>query len=157
MLGLLVLVGLLAGCSGKFAYRNTLAKNLHIQTETDSGSVFSSVAAAVGIYRVDEHCKIEYQGTVDLDASSISVGIPSGRPSYLVFEFENASFLASSRRSISYETLLTPAAGRAYDIKVSYLDDIYNVEIRESRPGDGMVRDIRRKDLRTCSSASSTG
>ena len=101
LLGVLVLVGLLAGCSGKFAYRNTLAKNLHIQTETDSGSVLSSVAAAVGIYRVDEHCKIDYQGTVDLDTPSVSVGIPSGRPSYLVFEFASSSFLASSRRSIS--------------------------------------------------------
>lgn len=40
-----------------------------------------------------------------------------------------------------------------YEIKVSYLDDIYNVEIQESRPGGAIARDIRRKDLRSCSSA----
>jgi hypothetical protein len=150
LVALLAVIGLLAGCSGKFTYPNTLAKNLSIQTETDSGSFLSSVRAAVGIYRVDEHCRIDYQGTVDLDEGLISVGIPSGRPSYLVFEFASSSFLANSRSSITYETLLVPVAGRDYDLKVSYLDDIYNVEIRESRPGEALARSIERKDLRTC-------
>jgi hypothetical protein len=149
--GLLAVIGLLVGCSGKYTYPNTLAKNLYIQTETDSGSVFSSVRAAVGIYGVDDQCEIEYQGTVNLDERPISVGIPLGRPSYLVFEFASSSFLANSSRSITYETLLTPVAGRDYDLKVSYLDDIYNVEIRESRPGDVVARNIDRKDLRACS------
>lgn len=152
LVGLLAIIGLLVGCSGKYTYPDTLAKNLHIQTETESGSIFSSVRAALGVYQVDDQCKIEYQGTVDLDGRPVSVGIPSGRPSYLVFEFASSSFLANSRRSISYETLLLPVAGRDYDIKVSYMDDIYNVEIRESRPGDAVVRNIERKDLRACSS-----
>lgn len=150
---LLVALGLLAACSGKFTYPNTLAKNLSIHTETDSGSPFSSVRAAVGIYGVDGQCRIEYQGTVDLDDPSIAVGIPSGRPSYLVFEFANNSFLGSSRRSITYETLLVPAAGHDYRLEVSYVDDIYNVEIRESRPGDSASRRIARRDLRTCRDA----
>ncbi len=152
LVGLLAVVGLLVGCSGKYTYPNTFAKNLHIQSETESGSIFSSVRAALGVYRVDDQCKIEYRGTVDLDGRPVSVGIPSGRPSYLVFEFASSSFLANSRRSISYETLLLPVAGRDYDIKVSYMDNIYNVEIRESRPGDAVVRNIKRKDLRACSS-----
>ena len=152
LIGLLAVIGLLVGCSSKYTYPNTLTKNLHIQTKTQSGSFFSSVRAAVGIYQVDNDCRIEYQGTVDLDERPISVGIPSGRPSYLVFEFASSSFLANSSGSISYETLLLPIAGRDYDIKVSYMDDIYNVEIRESRPGDAMVRNIERKDLRACSS-----
>jgi hypothetical protein len=33
---------------------------------------------------------------------------------------------------------------------VSYLDDIYNVEIREFRPGDAVARNIERKELRAC-------
>ena len=152
LVGLLAAIGLLVGCSGKYTYPNTLAKNLYIQTETESNSIFSSVRAALGVYQVDDQCKIEYQGTVDLDGRPVSVGIPSGRPSYLVFEFASSSFLANSRRSISYETLLLPVAGRDYDIKVSYMDDIYNVEIRESRPGYAVVRNIERKDLRACSS-----
>lgn len=151
LVALLAVIGALAACSGKFTYPNTLAKNLSIQTETDSGSIFSSVRAAVGIYRVDEQCRIEYQGSVDLDEGVISVGIPSGRPSYLVFEFANSSFLASTSRSITYETLLVPVAGRRYDLRVSYLDDIYNVEIREHRPGDAVARSVDRVDLQACS------
>lgn len=146
-----MLIGLLTGCSGQFTYPNTFDKNLRIHTTTDSGSVFSSVRAAVGIYRVDAGCKIEYQGTLDLDDQEMSVGIPSGRPTYLVFEFANNSFLANSRRSITYDTLLNPAHGRRYDVEVSYHDDIYNVAIRETRPGDTMARDVERRDLRTCS------
>ena len=151
--GLLAVLGVLAACSGKFTYPNTLAKNLSIRTETASGSPFSSVDAALGIYRVDERCRIEYQGTVDLDDGTVAVGIPSGRPSYLVFEFANASFLAGSRRSITYETLLVPEAGHDYRLEVSYVDDIYNVEIRESRPDDPGSRRITRRDLRTCRDA----
>ena len=146
----LLLVGFLVGCSGIKSYPNTLAKNLHIQTETDSGSFFSSVRAAVNIYRVDARCQLEYQGTVDLDESSVAVGIPSDRSSYLVFDFASSSFLANSRSSISYETLLEPVAGYNYDIEVSYIDDIYNVEIRETHPFKSVNRDIELKDLNAC-------
>ena len=153
LLGVLAIASVLAGCSGKFAYPNTLEKNLYIETKTDSASIFSPVRAAMGVYRVDEHCRIEYQGTVDLDSSSISVGIPAGKPSYLVFEFASASLLASSRRSITYETLLMPAAGSDYRLEVSYEDDIYNVQIREGRPGESATRKVPRKDLRSCAAA----
>lgn len=153
VVGLMVVAGALAGCSGKYTYPNTLAKNLYIETTTDSSSVFSSVRAAMGVYRVDEHCRIEYQGTVDLDSSSISVGIPAGKPSYLVFEFASSNFLASSRRSITYETLLVPVAGRDYRLEVSYVDDIYNVHIRESQSGEIATRKIPRRDLHSCAHA----
>jgi hypothetical protein len=152
LLSLLAIITLLVGCSGKYTYPNKFARNLHIQTQTQSGGLFSSVHAAVGIYRVDDQCRIDYQGTVDLDERMISVGIPAGRPSYLVFEFATSSFLANSRGNITYETLLTPVPGRDYDLQVSYLDSIYNVEIRESRPGDTTARKIERRDLRACSS-----
>lgn len=151
--GLSAVLCLLAACSAKFTYPNTLAQNLRIQTETDSGSPFSSVHAALGIYQVDAQCKIEYRGTVDLDDAVVTVGIPSGKPSYLVFEFAGSSFLGSSRHSVTYETLLVPAQGYDYRLDVSYVDDIYNVEIHESRPGETMSRRIARRDLRTCSDA----
>lgn len=149
---MLVAAVALAGCSGKFTYPNTHAKNLRIHTQTDSGSMFSSVRAAVGIYGVDAGCRIEYEGTVDLDETSRSVGLPADRPSYLVFEFASASFLANSRRSITYETLLKPLPGHRYDVEVSYRDDIYNVEIREMRPGGAPARRLRQQDLRACAS-----
>ena len=70
---LLLAYSFLAGCSGIKTYQNTLDKNLHIKTETYSGSMFSKVRAAVDIYRVDADCKTEYEGTVQLKNPSVVV------------------------------------------------------------------------------------
>ena len=147
---LLGAVGLAAGCSGLKPYPNTLAPNLQIRTEAKSGSVFSSVRADVGIYRVDPQCRIEYQGTVDLDKPTVAVGIPADRPSYLVFGFSSASFLGGTRSSISQETLLRPRPGYSYDIEATYKDDLYNVVIREVHPASGARRTIDLQPLSAC-------
>ena len=148
--GLLLVFSLLAGCFGWKSYPNTLEKNLHIQTETESGSFFSTVRADVDIYRVNGSCNTEYQGTVNLSSPSVEVGLHPDQASYLIFNFASSSFIANSRSTISYDTLLTPRAGHHYDIKVRYVDDIYNVEIRETHPGNPASLDIERQDLRAC-------
>jgi hypothetical protein len=149
---LLLAYSLLAGCSGIKTYQNTLDKNLHIKTETHSGSMFSKVRAAVDIYRVDADCKTEYEGTVQLKNPSVDVGIPSSRLSYLVFVFASSGFLSGSSSTITYNTLLKPHVGYNYDIKVSYIDDIYNVVIRETDPRMKKSREIEFKDLNDCGS-----
>ncbi|MCI0428535.1 MAG: hypothetical protein L0Z46_11015, partial [Nitrospiraceae bacterium] len=82
---LLCTASLLAGCFGSKTYPNTLDKNLHVHTVTDSGSWFSRVRAAVDIHRVGEGCALDYEGTVQLADSKIDIGIPPHRWSYLVF------------------------------------------------------------------------
>lgn len=148
----LLAYSLLVSCSGIKTYQNTTVKNLHIKTETDSGSVFSNVQAAVDVYRVNTHCEIEYEGTVQLNNFSVDVGIPSDRLSYLVFVFHSSGFLASSSGTTSYNTLLKPRPGYSYDIKVSYRDDIYNVVIQELDPSTKASREIEFKNLGDCGS-----
>jgi hypothetical protein len=148
--GLLVTVSLLAGCLGIKPYPNSMDKNLHIQTKIDSGSFFSKVRAAVDIYRVDADCKTEYEGTIQLNDPSVDVGIPSQRLTYLVFVFSSSSFLASSSSTVTHDTLLKPRDGYKYEIKVSYIDDIYNVAIQETHPRKPGSRDIELKDLSSC-------
>lgn len=139
--------GLLAGCGGVIRYAEVAEKNLHIRTETSSGSAFSGVKAVLGVHAVDALCGLTYEGTVYLDRPLVEVGIPAGRLSYLVFEFASSGFLGGTRGSITYETLLRPRPGQAYDIRVSYRDDIYNVVIRErGAPG----REVERAGLHTC-------
>lgn len=140
---------LLAGCSLK-PYLDTLEKNLYIRTESKSGSCFSTVRTAVDVYRVDASCRAEYEGTVELNSPNVFVGIPLGRPSYLVFNFASSSLLANTRSTISYETLLTPRAGYIYDVKVNYMDNIYGVSIREAHPHGPLGREIERRDLSMC-------
>jgi len=143
----LLSASLLAGCSGAKTYPDTLPKNLHVRTET------SKVRAELHIHRVDANCLTEYQGTVQLDKPSIEVGIPAGRQSIVAFTFSRSSFLSGSSSSVRYDTLLTPRAGYTYDVKISYLDDIYNVTIREIDPRGSSGREIARRDPRACKPA----
>ncbi len=144
---MLLSASLLAGCSGAKTYPDTLPKNLHVRTET------SKVRAELHIHRVDANCLTEYQGTVQLDRPSVEVGIPSGRQSLVAFTFSSSSFLSGSSSSVRYDTLLTPRAGYTYDVRVSYLDNIYSVTVREIDPRGSSSREIERRDLRTCRAA----
>jgi len=144
LLGTLLAAGLLGGCSGAKTYPDTLPKNMHVRTET------SKVRAELHIHRVDANCLTEYQGTVQLDKPSVEIGIPAGRQSLVAFTFSSSSFLSGSSSSVRYDTLLTPRAGHTYDVKVSYLDNIYNVAVREIDPRRSSSREIERRDLRAC-------
>lgn len=147
---LLVGVVVLSGCSGLRPYPNRLEKNVVISTEAESGSILSKVSATVDIYSVTADCRTEYRGTVDLKAPRIELGIPPGASSYLVFVFSHSSFLGSSRSTISHEALLDARPGRNYDIRVSYIDDIYNVAIREKNSRNAGGRKIRVRDMSAC-------
>jgi hypothetical protein len=146
---LALLIGLLPACSGIKTYPDRPEKNLQVHTRTDSGSMFSSVRAALSISRVDAQCRTEYEGTVDLEKESVQLGVPVERWSYLVFHFSSSGFLSSRSSTMEQATLLRPRAGYRYDVEVNYRDDTYNVVIHESRAGTGRGReiDLRRLDL----------
>ncbi len=141
---------LLAGCSGLKPYPDNSARNLDIHTRTDSGSILSSTRVSLDVYRLAPDCSTDYEGTVELNPSTLSVGLPADRASYLVFRFSSASFLASSSSVTRYDTLFTPRQGQRYDADVSYIDDIYNVTIREKSSASSTARVIEHKDLRAC-------
>lgn len=140
----------LAGCSGLKTYPDTTPKNLVVRTEARSGSVMGSTRVSVHIHEVDAGCRTQYLGTVQLSEPTVEIGIPPGRPSYLVFNFHSSSFLGSSTGSINYETLLTPRSGSAYEARVRYKDGLYHVVIRESRARGKPVREIARRALADC-------
>lgn len=148
--GSVLAVSLLTGCFGIRSYPNTLEKNLHVHTAADSGSFFSSVRTAVDIHRVNADCQTEYEGTVQLNTSTIDIGIPPDRWSRLVFVFASSSFLASTSGTITYETLMKPRAGHTYEVTVSYRDDIYNVSVYETQPGNPARRELERSTLTAC-------
>jgi len=144
----------LAGCFGSKTYPNTLDKNLHVHTATDSGSWFSHVRAAVDIHRVGEDCALDYEGTVQLADPKIDIGIPPHRWSYLVFVFANSSFLANRSGTITYETLLKARPNYHYEVAVRYRDDMYHVGIRETLPNQSTGREIEPLELSACRSSS---
>ena len=147
---LLLAVGLTVGCSGIRPYPNTLDKNVQVRTETRSASIFSSTRASMAIYRVDPQCRVEYEGTMDLDHPLVQVGLPTDRVSYLVFGFYSSSFLGNPRSSISQETVLRTRPGHSYDIDVSYRNSLYNVVVHERQPRTGERRELELRRLSAC-------
>ena len=152
---LICTANLLAGCFGNKTYPNTLDKNLHVHTVTDSGSWFSRVRAAVDIHRVGGDCALNYEGTVQLADSKIDIEIPPHRWSYLVFVFGSSSFFANRSGTITYETLLKARPNYHYDVAVRYKDNMYHVGIRETLPNQPTGREIEPLELNVC--RSSTG
>ena len=146
---LFLIVWLISGCSGLKTYHSDLEHNLKITTQTDSGSMFSSLHAAVDIHKVNPDCSTEYAGTVQLDDSSKDIGIPTGRSSYLVFVFEKSGFF-SAETSTSYDTLIRPRNGYKYIAEVSYQENIYNVIINEVDPGSRNNREIETRGMYAC-------
>ena len=142
-------VWFITGCSGLKTYHSDLENNLQIKTQTDSGSIFSSMQAAVDIHRVNPDCSTEYTGTVQLDDNSKEIGIPSGRSSYLVFVFEKSGFF-SAETSTTYNTLIRPRNGYQYIADVSYQENIYNVIINEVDPGNRKSRELETRGMHAC-------
>ena len=146
---LLLSAWFISGCSGLKTYHSDLENNLKITTQTDSGSIFSSLQAAVDIHRVNPDCSTEYAGTVQLDDASKDIGIPTGRSSYLVFVFEKSGFF-SAETSTSYDTLIRPRNGYEYIAEVSYQENIYNVIINEVDTGSRTSREIETRGMYAC-------
>jgi hypothetical protein len=149
---IILVAAIVAGCSGIKSYPDGPNKNVNIRTVTKSGSILSTVGVALHIHRANAKCETEYVGTVQLSKPLIQVAIPPGELSYLVLSFNNSSLLGSSSSTMRYETLLRPRAGHSYDIKVSYVDDFYDVAIREIDPRRSSGRDVRRLSLNACGS-----
>jgi len=133
----------LTGCSGLKTYPNDGPKNVHVATQTERG-----VRAALHVHEVSGECSTRYQGTVALDHPALDVGVPAGRPSYLVVSFDTSSFMSGSR-STSVGTLVTPRAGYEYELAVRYKQDIYDVALREI-DRKGARRDLARRPLAGC-------
>jgi hypothetical protein len=140
----------LAGCSGLKTYPDAGTKNLIVRTEASSGSMLGRTRVSVHIHEVSAGCRTQYLGTVQLDEPTVEIGIPVGRPSYLVFNFHSSSFLGSTSGSINYETLLNPRAGYIYEAGARYTDGIYHVVIREAGARGKPSREIARRGLADC-------
>lgn len=140
---LVAAVLLVTGCSGLKTYPNDAPKNVHVVTQTDRG-----VRTALHVHAVNGECSTHYDGTLALDRGNVDIGVPSGRPSYLVVSFDTSSFMAGSR-STSVGTVLTPRAGYEYELAVRYKQDIYDVAVREI-DRKGVSRDLARRPLAGC-------
>ncbi len=146
----ILFAGFITGCSGLRPYVSDYEKNLYITTRTEASGFLASVDAAVDIYSVNSDCARQYQGTVDLRKTSVAVGLLPNTLSYLSFTVASSAFLTNSHGTMSYDTVLNPRAGYDYDVSVSYIDNIYNVTIRERNSSSGESRELLATLLDSC-------
>jgi hypothetical protein len=137
LLALFALV--LAGCEATRYYSGPQEKNLQVT------SSLSGTRAAMGVHRLD-NCTTQYEGVVDLDRPVVEVGLPTGRPTVLVFEFYSSGLLRGNT-SIKKEAMVLPRPGYRYEARAVYKDSLYDVDVREidSRTGAARELDIRRR------------
>jgi len=120
-------LGLAAGCdNGPHPYAGPPEKNLRVLTVSTGGSVALEVHS----------CKGAYEGFVTLDRQAVEIGLPTGWPSLLVFEFRNPS--VSNRKEVQ----VTPRAGYRYEARVALKEAIYDIELREINLSSGVNREI---------------
>lgn len=154
---ILVMAGVLGGCSGLRPYESTLPPNLNVTAKLKSGGVLSSSAPLVSNFGADLHvagvdarCQRTYQGSVRLKSVPARLGLPADRPSYLVVEFSGHNFLTRGGASSSYATLLTPRRGYQYDMEVTYADEMYRVTVHERDPRSGQRREVEHRPIGAC-------
>ena len=141
----LLCLGLLACGSNIKPYSSNAGKNMVVNTKTDP-----DVSAAIDIFHVDEKCQLSYQGTVDLEASRTKLGLQNNRSHYLVVSFSSSSFWAGRSSSMSQEIAITPSGKFNYILDLSYLDNIYNVELKQKSLRSKKISVVESTQLKQC-------
>ena len=119
----------LVGCDASRPYTGEAEKNVRIRTSAGSGRI------ALDVFSLNSGCEATYLGYVALDRPLVEVGLPAGRASLLVFQFEGTT-------SIKKEVQLVPLAGNRYEAYAAYKDSIYDIELREIDPRTGANREL---------------
>ncbi len=135
---------LINGCSAIKLYKSELPQNLEVISRVES------VEATLDIYRVGNQCETENLGAVALDSDILKLGIATGQASYLVVGFAGSSFWGNSSSYTNYDITLLPRKAHRYEIAVSYIDEIYNVDLYEINQNTGKKRELTDKDLQNC-------
>lgn len=119
---------MLAGCASQ--YPNTYDKNVIVNLTMEQPGLLTSAKALIGVNDMDENCKIEYRGDVELANGPNKIGLAPGQLTNLVVVIAQDKFGGPSRSS-RRTTLFKPAVGKQYEIDVSYVDAMFDVRFYE--------------------------
>lgn len=129
--------GAISACSTtkSHPYNSSHPENVTLTQDLTTGSV------ELRVYSLDANENASYKGTVQLGESAVRVSIPSDRTSLLHFKFSKYTF-ATGSYSISQPIYLTPRTGYNYEIKASYIDTMYGVQVMELDKTGRLVREV---------------
>ena len=136
-----------SGCGSNIKpYSSSAEANLFINIKTDP-----DIKTSIDIYYLGNNCKLSYRGTVNLENSKQSIGLKINQVQYLVVSFFSSSFWAGRSSSMSQEITLNPSADNQYIMNVSYLDNIYNVDIKKRNRRSKRLVEIDINSVTHCS------
>jgi hypothetical protein len=121
----------LAACDVSQPYSGVAETNMQVRTNVTSGRI------ALDVMSVSNRCETAYLGYVALDRPVVEIGLPVGRPSLLVFQFEG-----KGNTPIKKEVQVTPRTGNRYEATVTYKASIYDIELREIDPRAGTYHEL---------------
>lgn len=143
---IIILFGIiLSGCSNVKSYSSNSGNNLMVYVESDPDTELS-----LDIYTVNKKCKTNYEGRVLLEKDKNVIGLLEHGRNYLVFNFKTSSFWMNSTSVTRQDFLLKTKKNYFYEAKASYIDNIYNIEIREKRTQKSSGRELESKNITNC-------
>jgi hypothetical protein len=124
-------VGLLAGCaSTPQYYPNTHEKNFTVNLSlSEKGGFMTTVNAYVGVNEIAGDCSSRYLGFVDLKDGANKLGLTPGKRAYLAVQISSSIGYSSSQ--LQRGTLITPVAGKQYEITANYVDGMFDFRLFE--------------------------
>jgi hypothetical protein len=144
-----VALALLAGCATEKTYPGREPANLVVKTRMSAGA-FTSAGVAIDIHRMESLCKTRYEGRVWLDDPEVRIGLPVDQPMFLSFGFVSKQVMLGSGSSVRQNTTFVARPGYTYVADVSYVRGIYEVQLRETRPGVPGGRLLELRPLPSC-------
>lgn len=128
---LLLSAGLLAGCaSAPQYYPNTHENNFTVNLNlAEKGGFLTTVKAYAGVNDIAGDCSSRYLGFVDLRDGANKIGLAPGKRAYLIVQI--SSRIGYNSTSLQRGTLITPVAGKQYEITANYTDGMFDFRLFE--------------------------
>ncbi len=143
---LVALIALIAvsGCSNIKPYQALGSTNLVINAKSDEG-----IKTEVDVYLVNRGCTLDYQGTLTPDNNTLDTRLQQGEINYLVVRFSSSSFFTGSH-SMSQEILFRPDKRNRYHLNLSYIDSIYDINLKQISSKSRQAKPAPQLDWNSC-------
>lgn len=130
-------------------YESTAEKNLRITAKTAGGSFATVRATFLYVYEVTADCKLDYLGHVVVNAPTLEVGLPTGKPLMLAAEFARGGRFDHSGLRNQYSYVLHPRSGYQYAAEIIHDEQFHKFALAEGRRG-GPMRALERRSTEGC-------
>lgn len=145
----LAALGIAACATPDKVYQSTSEKNLHIKAKTQGNSLATVNATFVYVYEVTAQCQLDYLGHILVDAPTLDVGLPTGKPLVLTAEFATGGRFDHSGVRNAYSYLVQPRPGYVYAAEILHEPQFHKFALSEGRRG-GPMHALSRKSAEGC-------